>query len=172
MVFKWISVKNVISICLHTGICKSDQDVAHSGNHPPERLTAALPKTVAAFWGASTTKRKSAEGECSHGVERKKKCLTNVDFAEFILERGIKSYTERLPIAEERPYGHCWIHIQTKWKKQSWTCYQKLKNGASQRKTRSLESILNRYCEDMFDNWLSWKLILPAVTVCQIIACT
>ena len=88
MVFKWISVKNVISICLHTGICKSDPDVAHSENHPPERLTAALPKTVEAFWGASTTKKKSAEGECSHSVERKKKSLTKRGFRRIHSRKG------------------------------------------------------------------------------------
>ena len=84
--------------------CKSDQGVAHSENHPPRLLTAASPKTkksIAGFCAACATKRKSTEGESSCAVAKKRKSLTNLDLAEFIRERGIRSYTELLVIAEE-----------------------------------------------------------------------
>ena len=86
-------------------VCKSDQEVPHSENHLPRLLTAASPKTkksVAGFRAACATKRKSTEGESSCAVAKKRKSLTNLDLAEFIRDRGIKSYTELLAIAEDQ----------------------------------------------------------------------
>ena len=40
--------------------------------------------------------------EKSCGVVKKRKCLTNLYLTEFIRERGIRSYTELLAIAEEQ----------------------------------------------------------------------
>ena len=68
-------------------------------------MTAAHPKTkksTAGFRAACATKRKSTEGEFSCGFGKKRKDLTKLDLAEFIRERGIKSYAELLAIAEER----------------------------------------------------------------------
>ena len=45
------------------------------------------------------------------------------------------------------PEWYCWVCIQTKWKDAAWTCYKNLANGVSQRKTRSQQSISNRYSE-------------------------
>ena len=91
-------------------VCKSDQELAHSENHPPALLTAASPKiknSIAVFRSACAKKRKSIEGESSRAVAKKRKSLTNVELAEFIRERSIKSYTELLAIAEEwRTAGH------------------------------------------------------------------
>ena len=47
-------------------VCKSDQEVAHSENHPPGLLAAASPKTkksIAGFRVACATKRKSKEAK-------------------------------------------------------------------------------------------------------------
>ena len=115
---KWLSVKNRIAekhgiqvsfsdkhnfyLSAYRYVCKSDQEVAHSENHPPGLLTAASPKTkksIAGFRAACATKRKSTEGESSCAVAKKRKSLTNLDLAEFIRERGIRSYTELLAIA-------------------------------------------------------------------------
>ena len=117
---KWLSVKNRIAekhgiqvnfsdkhnfyLSAYRYICKSGQEVAHSENHPPGLLTAAPPKTkksIAGFHAACATKRKSTEGESSCAVAKKRKSLTNLDIAEFTRERGIRSYTELLAIAEE-----------------------------------------------------------------------
>ena len=123
---KWLSVKNRIEekhgiqvnfsdkhnfyLSAYRYVCKSDQEVAHSENHPPGLLTAASPKTkksIAGFRAACATKRKSTEGESSCAVAKKRKSLTNLDLAEFIRERGIRSYTELLASAEEqRTAGH------------------------------------------------------------------
>ena len=79
------------------------QEVAHFENHPLELFTATSPKTKKSLAGfRAATKRKSTEGESSCGDAKKLKCLTNLDLAEFIRERGIKSYTELLAIAGER----------------------------------------------------------------------
>jgi len=87
-------------------VCKSDKDVAHSENHPTGLLRTHSPKTknsIAGFRAACATKRKSSVGECSHHrAVKKRKSLNNLDLSEFIRERGIKSYTELLAIAEER----------------------------------------------------------------------
>ena len=118
---KWLSVKNIIAkkhgiqvsfsdtynfyLSAYSYVCKSDQEVAHSENHLPGLLTAASPKTkksTAGFRAARATKRKSTEGEFSCGVGKKRKNLTNLDLAEFIREKGIKSYAGLLTIAEER----------------------------------------------------------------------
>ena len=86
-------------------VCKSDQEVANSENYPPGLLTTASPKTkksVVGFRATCATKRKSIEGESSCPVAKKRKSLTNLDLAEFIRERGIRSYTELLAFAEEQ----------------------------------------------------------------------
>ena len=118
---KWMSVKNRIAekhgihvnfhdkynfyLSAYMYVCKSDQGVAHSENRPPGLLTAASPKTkksVGGFCAACATKRRSTEGESSCAVAKRRKSLTNLDLAEFIRERGMRSYTELLVIAEER----------------------------------------------------------------------
>ena len=78
--------------------------MAHSKDHPQALLTAASPKTKKSFAGfraACATKRKSKEGESSCAVTKKRKSLTNLGLAEFIRERGIRSYTELLGIDEQ-----------------------------------------------------------------------
>ena len=65
------------------------------------------------------------------------------------------------------PDEHNCVCIQTKWKNTPWTCYQNLENVVSQRKTRSQESILNRYSEDIFDFWMCWRFFWSVVAVCQ-----
>ena len=118
---KWLPVKNKIAkkhgiqvnvsdkhyfyLSEYRYVFKSDQELTHSEYHPPELLTAASWKTkksVAGFRTACATKRKSTEGEPSCAVVKKWKSLTNLDLAEFIWERDIRSYTELLDIAEER----------------------------------------------------------------------
>ena len=87
--------------------CKSDQEVAHSENHPPGLLTATSPKTKKSLAGfraacaAGPTKRKSAERECFCTVAKQRKSYTILNLSEFIRERGIRSYTELLAIDEE-----------------------------------------------------------------------
>ena len=76
MVFKLIIVTNIISIFSYRYVCKSDQEVAHSENHPSALLTAASPKTkksIAGFRGACATKRKSTEGKSSCAFAKKQK---------------------------------------------------------------------------------------------------
>ena len=83
-------------------VCKSDQEVAHSKNHP--LLTADSPKmknSSAGFRAACATKRKSVDGE-SRDIAKKWKSLTNLDLSKFIQERVVKSYTEIIAIAEEQ----------------------------------------------------------------------
>ena len=118
---KWLSVKNRIAekpgiqvsfsdkhnfyLSAYRYVCKSDQEVAHSENHPPGILTAASPKTkksIIGFRTACATKRKSTVGESSCAVVKKRKSLSNLDLAEFIRERSIRSYTELLAIAKEQ----------------------------------------------------------------------
>ena len=115
---KWLSVKNRIAekhgievnfsekhnfyLSPYRYVCKSEQEVAHSENHPPGLLTAASPKTkksVAGFRAACATKRTSTEEESSCVVAKKRKSLTSLDLEEFLQERGIRSYTELLAIA-------------------------------------------------------------------------
>ena len=118
---KWLSVKNRIAerhgievnfndkhnfyLSAYRYVCKSNQQVAHSENHPPGPLTAASPKTkdsIAGFHAACAKKWKSTDGESFRAVAKKRESMTNLDLAEFIQERGIKSYTEFLAITEER----------------------------------------------------------------------
>ena len=99
---KWLSVKNRIAekhgiqvnfsdkhnfyLSAYRYVCKSDQEVAHSENHPPGLLTAASPKTkksIAGFRAVCTTKMKSREGESSCAVAKKRKSLKG--------ENGIRS---------------------------------------------------------------------------------
>ena len=47
-------------------------------------------------------KWKSTDGEHFRAVAKKRESMTNLDLAEFIQERGIKSYTDFLAITEER----------------------------------------------------------------------
>ena len=71
----------------------------------PGLLTTAYPKikkSVAGFRTSCTTKRNSTEGESYRGILKKPKSYTNLDLPEFIRERGIKSYTDLLAIAEEQ----------------------------------------------------------------------
>ena len=71
----------------------------------PGLLTTAYPKikkSVAGFRTSCTTKRNSTEGESYRGILKKPKSYTNLDLSEFIRERGIKSYTDLLAIAEEQ----------------------------------------------------------------------
>ena len=99
------SGKHNFYLCAYRYVCKSDQELAHSKNHPPGLLTAASPKTkmsIARFHAACATKRKSTEGESSWAVATKQKSLTNLDLADFIREGGIRSYTEPLAITEEQ----------------------------------------------------------------------
>ena len=68
-------------------------------------MTAVSPKTkksITRFRAVCATKKKSTERESSCAIAKKQKSLTNLDLAELILERGIRSYTELLAIAEER----------------------------------------------------------------------
>ena len=68
-------------------VCKTDQEVGHSENHPPGPLTAASSKTKKSFAGfcaACATKRKSTERESSCAFAKKRKSLTNLDLSEFI----------------------------------------------------------------------------------------
>ena len=68
-------------------------------------MTAASPKTkksIAGFRAACATKKKYTEGESSCVLAKKRKSVTNLDLAEFIQERGIRSYTELLAIVEEQ----------------------------------------------------------------------
>ena len=68
-------------------------------------MAAASPKTgksIARFFAACATRRKSTEGESSCSVARKRKSLTNLYLAEFIRERSVGSYTELLAIVEEQ----------------------------------------------------------------------
>ena len=118
---KWLSVKNRIAerhgiqvnfndkhnfyLSTYRYVCKSNQQVAHSENHPPGPLTAASPKTknsIAGFHAACAKKWKSTDGESFRAVAKKRESMTNLDLAEFIQERGIKNYTEFLAITEER----------------------------------------------------------------------
>ena len=167
---KWLSVKNRIAekhdiqvnfskkhnfyLSPYRYVCKSDQEVAHSESIPAGLLTAASPKTkksVAGFRAACATKKNSTEGESSCAVAKKRKSLTNLDIAEIIQETGIRSYTELLAIAEERrTAGQMDIAGFVLKKNAPGNCYQNLANGVSQRKTRSQQSILNRYSEDTF----------------------
>ena len=68
-------------------------------NHPPT-LLQSFSKSIAEFHFACATERKSTEGESSCAVAKKRKSLTNLDLAEFIQERGIRSYTGLLAITE------------------------------------------------------------------------
>ena len=98
---KWRSVKNKIaekcgiqvnfndkdnfSLSAYRYVCKSDQEVAHSENHPTGLLTSASLKTeksIAGFHAACATKRKFTEEEFSCGIAKKQKSLTNLDLAE------------------------------------------------------------------------------------------
>ena len=86
-------------------VCKSDQEVTHSENHARGLFTGVSPKTkksIKRFRAVCATKKKSIERESSCAVPKKRKSLTNLDLAELILERGIRSYIELLAIAEER----------------------------------------------------------------------
>ena len=99
------SDKHSFYLSVYRYVCKSDQEVAHSENHPPGLLTTAFPKakkSIAGIRAAFDTKRKSTEGESSCGVVKKPKSLTNLDFAEFIRKMDIRSYTKLLAIAEEQ----------------------------------------------------------------------
>ena len=87
---KWLSVKNTIAekhgvqvnfsdkhnfyYSAYRYVCKSDQEIAHSENHPPGLLSTASPKTkksIAGFRSACDTKRQSTEGESSCAVAKK-----------------------------------------------------------------------------------------------------
>ena len=116
---KWLSVKNRISekhgiqvsfsdkhsfyLCAYRYVCKSEQEVAHSENHPSGLLTAASPQTKKSIAGFRTTcakKRNFIEVESSYAVAKRQKSLGNLDLAEFIWKRGIRSYAELLSFAE------------------------------------------------------------------------
>ena len=116
---KWLSVKNRISekhgiqvsfsdkhnfyLSAYTYVCKSDQEVAGSENHPAGLLTAASSQTKKSIAGFCTTcaeKRNFIEVESSCAVAKKQKSLGNLDLAEFIRKRGIRSYAELLAFAE------------------------------------------------------------------------
>ena len=58
-------------------------------------------KSIAGLRAACAKKGKSKVGESSRAVTKKRKSLTNLNLAEFIRERGIRSYNELLAIAED-----------------------------------------------------------------------
>ena len=118
---KWLSVKKRIArknciqvkfsfkhnlyLSKYKYICKSDQQVTHRENYRPGFLTVASSKTkksIEGFRAVCATKAKSTEGESSCFVAKKQKSVTNLDLAEFIQERRIRSYTKLLAIAEEQ----------------------------------------------------------------------
>ena len=68
-------------------VCKCDQKVSHSENHPPGILTPVSPKTKSQlqdFVLSVPQKKKKTERESSCGVAKKRKSLTNLDLVEFI----------------------------------------------------------------------------------------
>ena len=78
-------------------VCKTDQEVGHSENHPPGPLTAASSKTKKSFAGfcaACATKRKSTERESSCAFAKKRKSLTNlVKLYQSLFEKGVSEAT-------------------------------------------------------------------------------
>ena len=97
---------SIISICLPTGMSVkvTKRQLTVKTIHQGFRQLAPSPKdkkSIAGFRAACAKKRKSTEGESSRAVTKKRKSLTNLNLAEFICERGIRSYNELLAIAED-----------------------------------------------------------------------
>ena len=57
--------------------------------------------SVSRFCAVCATERRFTEGESSYAVAKQRKSQTNLDLAEFIRERGFKTYAALLDIAEE-----------------------------------------------------------------------
>jgi len=120
---KWVSVRNRIALThgiqinfsdshdfylsAYRYVCKQDQQVTHSTNHPEGLLSANSPKTKKSIAGfrASCAAKKNSNSESTEASAPKKPCkggLKNFEVSEFIRERGIKSYLELLAVTEER----------------------------------------------------------------------
>ena len=140
-------------------VCKCDQEVAHSENHPPGILTAASPKTkksIAGFHAACVTKRMFTEGESSCGVVKKQKSLNNLDLAEFIRERGIRSYAE-----EQRAAGQINIaEFVFKWNEKilcqfvtkTWQI-ESAKEKPATRKVSQIDTVKTHLTSDCFEGF-------------------
>ena len=130
-------------------VCKSDQEVAHGEKSSTKAFESCLfKKSIAEFHTACATERKSTEGESSCAVAKKRKSLTNLDLAEFIQERGIRSYTELLVLLRSGELLARWTLVSlysNKMKKYSVNLLPKLgkwcQRKKNQKPAKHLESI-------------------------------
>lgn len=120
---KWVSVKERIqknhNISVHFSdshdyylsayryLCKEDEDVAHSADHPnlTDAKSPATKKSILANKrkSSTTTNTPAAAGTTNTGGKAKKRLrLSNQDTAMFVRNNNIKNYTALLSAAEER----------------------------------------------------------------------
>jgi len=95
-------------------VCKEDQDIYHSQDHPADLLTMSSPHTEHANRARVEKRRsQSADGQSTAGPCDKKSRqtktsggrLTNTDVAKFIHKSKISTYNELLAAAETRVEG-------------------------------------------------------------------
>ena len=114
---KWLSVKENISkkhnivvnfsdshdfyISAYRYLCKQDENVAHSKNHP-DLKEASSPITKKSIAGNKAATRKRYSQSSSSTVQSKRKRLSYSDVATFVRNNAITSYMELLACAETR----------------------------------------------------------------------
>lgn len=84
-------------------VCKEDEEVVHSKNHPPNLLSTHSPKTKSCIQASKVANRKRrSESSQQSSSSHSKKRLSNMDAAKFIKCHEIKTYESLLAFAEQR----------------------------------------------------------------------
>ena len=115
---KWIGVRNRLSskyniqvnfsdkhdyyLSSYRYVCKEDEEVFHSENHPENLLSASSPATKKGTLVSKQNARKRKSLKLENEASLSKKRMNNLEASDIIKKEKIKSYTELLALAEKR----------------------------------------------------------------------